>query len=66
MEAFNTTSNCPECGFYRLKSWTELTDCDKLVANSQPASAQFTLAERKKHRFCTRCWFEEIESARDA
>lgn len=53
---------CPNCTYHRLKDWNELTDAEKLLANSQPASADFTLAERKKHRFCTQCWFEETRS----
>ena len=41
-----------------MKTWAELTDDEKLLVKSLPMSAEFTLAERKKHRFCTRCWFE--------
>ncbi len=45
-----------------MKSWPELTDDEKLLVKSLPPSAEFTLQERKKHRFCTRCWFEEADT----
>jgi hypothetical protein len=44
-----------------MKTWPELTEDEKSLAKSLPLSAEFTPAERKQHRFCVRCWFEEIE-----
>ena len=44
-----------------MKSWDELTGDERLLAERLPLSAEFTLGERKKHRFCTRCWFENKE-----
>jgi hypothetical protein len=41
-----------------MHSWSELGDDEKLLAEKLPASAAFTKEQRKKHRFCTRCWFE--------
>ncbi|MBK8466889.1 MAG: hypothetical protein IPL32_13755 [Chloracidobacterium sp.] len=51
---------CPKCHLPKLQSWHELTNDEKLLAKSLPLSAEFTLAERKKHRFCIRCWFEDL------
>lgn len=42
-----------------LKRWDELNDEQKFLAERLPVSAEYSAAERKKHRFCTRCWFEE-------
>jgi len=53
---------CPRCGNPTLKAWTELDDDQKLLVEKLPASADYALLERKKHRFCTRCWYEEIGS----
>jgi hypothetical protein len=53
---------CPKCHLAKMKTWQELTADEKLLVKSLPGSAEFTLTERKKHRFCTRCWFEEIEN----
>ena len=66
METYQPTDPCPQCSYHRLRAYHELTDAEKLLANCQPASAEFTLAERKKHRFCTRCWHEEFARATEA
>ena len=50
---------CPKCGSMKMKAWTELTDDEKFLVERLPMSAEYTPEERKKHRFCTRCWFEE-------
>jgi hypothetical protein len=42
----------------RLKRWDELERDEKIAAERLPGSAHFSKDERKKHRFCTRCWFE--------
>ena len=53
---------CPKCHSPKMKSWPELTADEKLLVKSLPLSVEFTLIKRKKHRFCTRCWFEETEN----
>jgi Zn finger protein HypA/HybF involved in hydrogenase expression len=53
---------CPKCHSPKMKNWQELIDDEKLLVKSLPLSAEITLEERKKHRFCMRCWFEETES----
>ena len=45
-----------------MKSWDELDRDEKIAIKSQPKSADFTPEERKKHRYCTRCFFEETDS----
>lgn len=60
MKSFNENM-CPKCHSPKMKSWADLTDEQKFLIERLPGSAEFTKAQRKKHRFCERCWFEEIE-----
>ncbi|MEJ7624357.1 MAG: hypothetical protein WKF34_10235 [Pyrinomonadaceae bacterium] len=53
-----TLTTCPRCSTGRLKLWDELTDEQQMLAKRLPMSAEFPAKERKKHRFCTRCWYE--------
>jgi ribosomal protein S27AE len=59
MQGFSQNDLCPQCGGARLRTWDELTDEQKFLVERLPASAEFTKPERKKHRFCPRCWYEE-------
>ncbi len=43
-----------------MKTWRELTEEEQMLAERLPASAEWPLSQRKKHRFCVRCWFEEV------
>lgn len=52
--------SCPQCGSPKMKPWDELNDEQKFLAERLALSGDFTLAERKKHRFCTRCFFETV------
>ncbi len=54
------SDKCPKCDYQRLKTWNELSDDERMVVKVKPS--EFTLQERKKHRFCVRCWFEEFEN----
>jgi hypothetical protein len=54
---------CPKCHTAKMKTWRELTEDEQILVRSLPLSAEFTLKERKKHRFCTRCWSEDIEGS---
>jgi hypothetical protein len=54
--------NCPRCHAGRMKDWDELSDEQKFIVERLPQSAEFPLEERKKHRFCERCFFEETET----
>ena len=52
--------SCPRCDKRGLKSWSELTDEERLVVKRLPLSANYPLEERQaKHRWCTRCWYED-------
>jgi len=42
-----------------MKTWSELSDEQKFLVDRFPASAEFSKKERQKHRFCTKCWFED-------
>jgi len=57
---------CPRCDAPKMKDWQELTDEQKFLVERFPASAEFTKAQRKKHRFCTRCWYEKSETKDNA
>ncbi|CAN5645591.1 hypothetical protein BH24ACI1_BH24ACI1_16180 [soil metagenome] len=52
---------CPRCHFPQMKLWEELTNEEKFLAERLPLSKDFSLRERKRHCFCPRCWFEEID-----
>jgi len=56
----NSNSKCPRCGEGRLLSWRVLSDEEREVVRRLPASADYSLDERKvTHRWCTRCWYED-------
>lgn len=62
-----TEDSCPRCDKRGLKKWTELNDEEREVVKRLPLSAKYSLAERQtNHRWCTRCWFEETNSASKA
>lgn len=63
MNGLENEDICPKCGSHHLKAWHELTADEKFLAERLPLSAEYTAAERKKHRFCTRCWFEQTENS---
>jgi hypothetical protein len=46
-----------------MKRWSELDAEQKFLVERLPGSADFDIEERKKHRYCTRCWFEEIDES---
>jgi ribosomal protein L32 len=56
----NTSSKCPRCGAERLQGWSELGEEEQSIVRRLPASADYSLEERKaRHRWCNRCWYEE-------
>ena len=66
-ERMTGKDSCPRCDKRGLKSWTELTDEEREVVKRLPASAKYSLSERQlKHRWCTRCWYEEASSSSTA
>ena len=65
MQSLENQNICPKCHSREFKSWDEIDRDEKIVAECLPKSAQYQLTTRKKHRFCTRCWFEETERTID-
>lgn len=61
MESLSNEKICPNCGAVKMKTWDELDFEQKFLVERLPASADYLPQERKKHRFCVRCWFEETE-----
>ncbi len=61
MESFQEIY-CIRCGSQKMKRWDELNAEQKFLVEKLPMSAEFSLEERKKHRFCERCWFEVTKS----
>ncbi len=56
--------SCPRCHERGLKSWAELNDEEREVVKRLPASAVYSLEERQsRHRWCTRCWYEESSAS---
>jgi len=54
-------NKCLRCDKAGLKTWDELTDEEREVVKRLPASADYTIEERKRsHRWCTRCWNEVV------
>jgi hypothetical protein len=58
MQSFVNKDACPRCGFHRLKSWDELTDDERFVAERTINASELTPDQRKKSLICTRCWYE--------
>jgi len=56
---------CPKCHFPKMKTWEELSDDQKFLVERLPASAELSTEQRKKHRFCERCWFEDARAELD-
>lgn len=61
MESLSNKKICPNCGATKMKDWDDLDFEEKIIAERLPASAEFTRKERKQHRFCVKCWFEETQ-----
>jgi ribosomal protein L37E len=61
-----STDVCKHCGVGRLRRWSELGEEEQEVVRRLPASADFSLQERKRtHKWCARCWHESFMSAPD-
>jgi hypothetical protein len=63
----NSERRCPKCGEETLRTWAELADDEREVVRRLPGSADYTESERQgMHRWCTRCWHEEVGNETDA
>jgi hypothetical protein len=60
MESLSSEKICPRCGAPEMKDWRDLTEEQKFLIERLPRNTDFTPEQRKKHRFCERCWFEEV------
>ena len=57
-------NRCPRCELAELRGWDALNDEEREVVKRLPASADYSLPERKvRHRWCTRCWYEETSGS---
>ena len=56
---------CPRCGSPKLKNWDELGGDEKFMIEKLPSAEKFSAEERKHHRFCTRCFYEETAGDRN-
>jgi ribosomal protein S27AE len=52
---------CPQCGAPKMKDWQDLTDDQKLLVEKLPLNTDFSPEQRKKHRFCERCFYEDFD-----
>jgi len=48
-----------------MKVWHDLSDEEKYIVDRLPFFADVPREQRKKHRFCTRCWYEETSERSD-
>lgn len=55
---------CPRCRTEQLRAWNELSEAEHIVVERLPASAHYSLGERRaRHRWCRRCWYEAARPA---
>jgi len=58
------SNQCPRCQVGELCGWDVLNEEQREVLKRLPASADYSLEERKlRHRWCTRCWYEETSDS---
>ncbi len=62
----NIEDKCPRCGEGRLQGWQELSEDEREVVKRLLGSAEYAPAERMSHRWCTRCWFESVDTEQNA
>jgi RNase P subunit RPR2 len=60
MENFSAKT-CKNCGSMKFKTWEDLTDDEKFIIERLPDNSEFTIEQRKKHRFCKRCLYILID-----
>lgn len=54
------SDKCPKCDYKKLKTWDELSEDEKIIIKVKHSN--YPLEQRKKHRFCVRCGFEETST----
>ena len=61
------SNKCPRCDNHQLRRWEELNDDEREVVKRLPAAASFQSNERQsRHRWCTRCWYEQTHGEQRA
>ena len=61
MKGLEQANICPQCGSRKMKNWEDLTHEQKFLVERLPLNTEFSLKQRKQHRFCERCWFESFD-----
>jgi hypothetical protein len=61
-DRLKNASICPRCDSLTLIDWRSLAEDELYLAERLPISSEMSTEERKKHRICTRCWFETDEA----
>ncbi|MBA2736672.1 MAG: hypothetical protein H0U50_07810 [Pyrinomonadaceae bacterium] len=65
MKGLGNKKICPRCGATKTKSWRELSDEQKFLVEKLPLNTEFSPEQRKKHRFCERCFYEDFSLESD-
>lgn len=60
--AYYGERTCPKCHSGLLKNWDELSFDERFLTERLEKNTEFSKEERKKHLFCTKCWFETPDS----
>lgn len=56
---------CPNCGSTKFKTWNDLTDDEKFLVEKLSDKSEQNDEQRKKQRFCSRCFFRLVEIGED-
>lgn len=59
MEAFAPESLCPRCNSMKVRQWVDLSEDQQYLISGLPDFEDMTMAELRKSRFCTKCWFRK-------
>ncbi|MEP7212742.1 MAG: hypothetical protein ABI791_06690 [Acidobacteriota bacterium] len=59
VHSFERINVCPRCEFPMMKHWDELSDDERFIVERLETSLDSSPEQRKKHRYCPRCWFED-------
>lgn len=52
---------CKNCGSVKFKKWEDLNDDEKFLVERLPNDTKISNDQRKKQRFCSRCFQIQIE-----
>ena len=63
----NNHKRCTRCDNGTMKRWSELNEEEQEVVKRLPGAVDYTDEHRRSmHRWCPRCWHEEVEKPRPA